>query len=155
MERPQRSFRPHFHFPSKALPLLSPSPCSQARGWVNPPLRLPLEPCRHKLLDLIGDLALCARGGNAGIPNAHIVAYKVRARPSFSSRLKNRLPLEPCRHKLLDLIGDLALCARGGNAGISNAHIVAYKASHALHVAFGKALMGALEAEAKGHGGAV
>ncbi|CAI5998789.1 unnamed protein product [Closterium sp. NIES-65] len=77
--------------------------CSQARGWVNPPLRLPLEPCRHKLLDLIGDLALCARGGNAGIPNAHIVAYK---------------------------------------------------ASHALHVAFGKALMGALEAEAKGRGGA-
>ncbi|CAI5477629.1 unnamed protein product [Closterium sp. Yama58-4] len=75
--------------------------CSQTRGWVNPPLRLPLEPCRHKLLDLIGDLALCARGGNAGIPNAHIVAYK---------------------------------------------------ASHALHVVFGKTLMGALEAEAKGHG---
>ncbi|GJP72983.1 hypothetical protein CLOP_g3748 [Closterium sp. NIES-67] len=71
--------------------------CSQTRGWVNPPLRVPFEPCRHKLLDLIGDLALCGRGGNSGIPNAHIVAYK---------------------------------------------------ASHALHVAFGKALIDALEAEA-------
>eukprot|EP00899_Mesostigma_viride_P021360 jgi/Mesvir1/29225/Mv18820-RA.1 len=51
--------------------------CSMKTGWVNPPLRFPDEPCRHKLLDLIGDLALLGVGGNAGLPRGHIVAYKV------------------------------------------------------------------------------
>lgn len=40
-------------------------------GWLNPPLRFPNEPARHKLLDLIGDLSLL---GN--IPTAHYLAYK-------------------------------------------------------------------------------
>jgi UDP-3-O-[3-hydroxymyristoyl] N-acetylglucosamine deacetylase len=40
-------------------------------GWLNPPLRFPDEPVRHKLLDLIGDLSLV---GN--IPQAHYIAYK-------------------------------------------------------------------------------
>jgi UDP-3-O-[3-hydroxymyristoyl] N-acetylglucosamine deacetylase len=41
------------------------------QGWINPPLRYPDEPVRHKLLDLVGDLSLL------GIfPKAHIVAYK-------------------------------------------------------------------------------
>ncbi len=40
-------------------------------GWLNPPLRFPNEPVRHKLLDLIGDLSLL---GN--IPTAHYLAYK-------------------------------------------------------------------------------
>ncbi|NJK38909.1 MAG: UDP-3-O-acyl-N-acetylglucosamine deacetylase [Oscillatoriales cyanobacterium RM2_1_1] len=40
-------------------------------GWLNPPLRFPEEPVRHKLLDLIGDLSLLGT-----IPNAHYVAYK-------------------------------------------------------------------------------
>lgn len=39
--------------------------------WVNPPLRFDNEPCRHKLLDLIGDLSLLGF-----LPRAHIVAYK-------------------------------------------------------------------------------
>ena len=39
--------------------------------WVNPPLRFENEPCRHKLLDLIGDLSLLGF-----LPRAHIVAYK-------------------------------------------------------------------------------
>lgn len=43
--------------------------CS-AEGWVNPPLRFPNEPARHKLLDLIGDLSLL------DIPIAHFIAYK-------------------------------------------------------------------------------
>ncbi len=43
--------------------------CS-AEGWVNPPLRFPNEPARHKLLDLIGDLSLL------DIPTAHFIAYK-------------------------------------------------------------------------------
>ncbi|BAW95959.1 UDP-3-0-acyl N-acetylglucosamine deacetylase [[Synechococcus] sp. NIES-970] len=39
--------------------------------WLNPPLRFPNEPARHKLLDLIGDLALLGT-----IPTAHYLAYK-------------------------------------------------------------------------------
>ncbi|MBD2778953.1 UDP-3-O-acyl-N-acetylglucosamine deacetylase [Iningainema tapete] len=40
-------------------------------GWLNPPLRFPNEPVRHKILDLVGDLSLL------GIfPCAHFVAYK-------------------------------------------------------------------------------
>ena len=39
--------------------------------WINPPLRFENEPCRHKLLDLIGDLSLLGF-----LPRAHILAYK-------------------------------------------------------------------------------
>jgi UDP-3-O-[3-hydroxymyristoyl] N-acetylglucosamine deacetylase len=39
--------------------------------WLNPPLRFENEPCRHKLLDLIGDLSLLG-----WLPQAHIVAFK-------------------------------------------------------------------------------
>ena len=39
-------------------------------SWVNPPLRFKNEPVRHKLLDLIGDLALI------GLPKAQIFVYK-------------------------------------------------------------------------------
>lgn len=39
--------------------------------WLNPPLRFPNEPARHKLLDLIGDLSLLGK-----FPQAHFVAYK-------------------------------------------------------------------------------
>ncbi|MBD2177626.1 UDP-3-O-acyl-N-acetylglucosamine deacetylase [Pseudanabaena sp. FACHB-1998] len=39
--------------------------------WMNPPLRFDNEPCRHKLLDLIGDLSLLGF-----LPKAHILAYK-------------------------------------------------------------------------------
>ncbi|MEB3334341.1 MAG: UDP-3-O-acyl-N-acetylglucosamine deacetylase [Cyanobacteriota bacterium] len=38
--------------------------------WLNPPLRYGDEPVRHKLLDLLGDLAL------VGIPQAQVFAYK-------------------------------------------------------------------------------
>jgi UDP-3-O-[3-hydroxymyristoyl] N-acetylglucosamine deacetylase len=41
------------------------------RGWLNPPLRFNDEPCRHKLLDLIGDLSLLE-----WLPKAHILAFK-------------------------------------------------------------------------------
>jgi UDP-3-O-[3-hydroxymyristoyl] N-acetylglucosamine deacetylase len=44
--------------------------CDQT-GWVNGPLRFPNEPARHKLLDLMGDLALVAP-----LPRAHYVAFK-------------------------------------------------------------------------------
>ncbi len=38
--------------------------------WLNPPLRYSDEPVRHKLLDLLGDLAL------AGLPLAQVFAYR-------------------------------------------------------------------------------
>jgi UDP-3-O-[3-hydroxymyristoyl] N-acetylglucosamine deacetylase len=44
--------------------------CDQDR-WLNPPLRFQDEPCRHKLLDLIGDLSLLGF-----LPQAHILAFK-------------------------------------------------------------------------------
>jgi UDP-3-O-[3-hydroxymyristoyl] N-acetylglucosamine deacetylase len=44
--------------------------CSD-EGWLNPPLRYPNEPVRHKLLDLIGDLSLLG-----ALPKAHFFAYK-------------------------------------------------------------------------------
>ncbi|XP_008452403.2 probable UDP-3-O-acyl-N-acetylglucosamine deacetylase 1, mitochondrial isoform X3 [Cucumis melo] len=50
--------------------------CSVSKGWINPPLRFHDEPCRHKVLDLIGDLSLFARLGSQGIPVAHLVVYK-------------------------------------------------------------------------------
>ncbi len=40
-------------------------------GWINPPLRFPNEPVRHKLLDLVGDLSLVG-----ALPIAHYLAYK-------------------------------------------------------------------------------
>ncbi|HIK45573.1 MAG TPA: UDP-3-O-acyl-N-acetylglucosamine deacetylase [Leptolyngbyaceae cyanobacterium M65_K2018_010] len=46
-----------------------------------------------------------------------------------------RFDNEPVRHKLLDLIGDLSLLG-----GLPRAHLVAYKASHHLHVELAKAL---------------
>jgi UDP-3-O-[3-hydroxymyristoyl] N-acetylglucosamine deacetylase len=45
--------------------------CSD-REWLNPPLRFPNEPARHKLLDLIGDLSLLG----TRLPTAHYLAYK-------------------------------------------------------------------------------
>lgn len=44
--------------------------CDRDR-WLNPPLRFSDEPCRHKLLDLIGDLSLIGF-----LPQAHILAFK-------------------------------------------------------------------------------
>ncbi|MFQ6538334.1 MULTISPECIES: UDP-3-O-acyl-N-acetylglucosamine deacetylase [Aphanothece] len=38
--------------------------------WLNPPLRFADEPVRHKILDLMGDLAL------VGLPRAHVFAYR-------------------------------------------------------------------------------
>ena len=52
-----------------------------------------------------------------------------------------RFDNEPARHKLLDLIGDLSLLG-----DIPRAHYVAYKASHALHVALAKKLAASAKA---------
>ncbi|KAG6600846.1 putative UDP-3-O-acyl-N-acetylglucosamine deacetylase 5, mitochondrial, partial [Cucurbita argyrosperma subsp. sororia] len=50
--------------------------CSVSKGWINPPLRFHDEPCRHKVLDFIGDISLFARLGSQGLPVAHLVVYK-------------------------------------------------------------------------------
>ncbi|MGF1567652.1 MAG: UDP-3-O-acyl-N-acetylglucosamine deacetylase [Nodosilinea sp.] len=47
---------------------------------------------------------------------------------------------EPVRHKLLDLIGDLGLLGT-----LPQAHVVAYKASHRLHVELAKAIQATLD----------
>ncbi len=54
------------------------------REWLNPPLRFPNEPARHKLLDSIGDLSLLGK-----FPQAHFVAYK--ASHHLHVRLAQRL----------------------------------------------------------------
>ena len=46
-----------------------------------------------------------------------------------------RFTNEPARHKLLDLVGDLSLLGK-----LPTAHIIAYKASHKLHVQLAKKL---------------
>ncbi|MGL5080455.1 MAG: UDP-3-O-acyl-N-acetylglucosamine deacetylase [Microcoleaceae cyanobacterium] len=53
-------------------------------GWLNPPLRFPDEPVRHKMLDLIGDLSLLGM-----IVPAHYVAYK--AGHSLHTQLAQRI----------------------------------------------------------------
>ena len=57
-----------------------------ARHWLNPPLRFPNEPVRHKLLDLIGDLALVS-----GFPRGHISAY--RSGHALHAQLASRLAM--------------------------------------------------------------
>ncbi len=47
-----------------------------------------------------------------------------------------RFENEPVRHKLLDLIGDLSLLGP-----LPQAHVLAYKASHALHVRLARAIV--------------
>ena len=55
-----------------------------ARHWLNPPLRFTNEPVRHKLLDLIGDLALVGC-----FPQGHISTY--RAGHALHTQLAARL----------------------------------------------------------------
>lgn len=61
-------------------------------GWINPPLRFPNEPVRHKLLDLIGDLSLVRP-----LPIAHYMAYKAshRLHTQLARQLLVASPSEP------------------------------------------------------------
>ncbi|HBP53218.1 MAG TPA: UDP-3-O-acyl-N-acetylglucosamine deacetylase [Synechococcus sp. UBA8638] len=56
------------------------------RHWLNPPLRFPNEPVRHKLLDLMGDLALLGC-----LPQGHVSAY--RAGHALHTQLAARLAM--------------------------------------------------------------
>ncbi|NJL45876.1 MAG: UDP-3-O-acyl-N-acetylglucosamine deacetylase [Leptolyngbyaceae cyanobacterium SM2_3_12] len=72
------------------------------------------------------------KGGS--LDNALVCSHEGWVNPPL--RFEN----EPVRHKLLDLIGDLSLLG-----GLPAAHIVAYKASHRLHVELARKLQTALE----------
>ncbi len=69
--------------------------------WLNPPLRFADEPARHKLLDLLGDLALVglpmaqvfAYRGSHGLHTALAAALAAFAGPSASAGTPPRLPL--------------------------------------------------------------
>jgi len=102
------------------------------------------------------------KGGSEG---CSIVAYGDRWYNPDSVRFFDD---EPVRHKLLDILvrtgavklpkhlqtlrrhqwltglhitqGDISLLATGGNWGLPRGHIVAYQATHALHVEFIRAL---------------
>ena len=58
-----------------------------------------------------------------------------------------RLRNEPAAHKLLDLLGDVALAARPGHAGLPLGTVTAFRAGHALHARFVAALAAAAEEE--------
>jgi UDP-3-O-[3-hydroxymyristoyl] N-acetylglucosamine deacetylase len=74
------------------------------------------EPVRHKLLDLL--VRLC----------------------SATSSSASTHSADPHRQHYCAAQGDLSLLAVGGNCGVPRGHVVAYQASHALHVEFAKAL---------------
>jgi UDP-3-O-[3-hydroxymyristoyl] N-acetylglucosamine deacetylase len=59
--------------------------------WLNPPLRFADEPVRHKILDLLGDLAL------VGLPQAQVFAYRGshRLHTDLASALDAELSLLP------------------------------------------------------------
>lgn len=77
---------------------------STSKGWLNPPLRYNDEPCRHKVLDLIGDVSLLAREGNQGLLVAHIVAYKVRYPVLSKIKYQNFPCIQPVTY-IINLIG--------------------------------------------------
>ncbi|MFM7753161.1 MAG: UDP-3-O-acyl-N-acetylglucosamine deacetylase [Cyanobium sp.] len=59
--------------------------------WLNPPLRFADEPVRHKILDLLGDLAL------VGLPQAQVFAYRGshRLHTDLAAALERELSLPP------------------------------------------------------------
>ena len=70
----------------------------------NPPMILPNENARHKILDLVGDLSLMADPGMAGVPIGHVLAYKGshRLHAKFLAALaaapKEKVPAELWSH---------------------------------------------------------
>merc|ERR1712072_441431 len=43
---------------------------------------------------------------------------------------------EASRHKVIDLVGDLALLSKGGHGGIPVGHMIAWNADHVLQLKF-------------------
>ena len=74
------------------------------------------------------------KGGN--LENALICSHEGWVNPPL------RFTNEPARHKLLDLVGDISLLG-----SFPKAHIIAYKASHKLHIELAKKIMNNLAAQ--------
>jgi UDP-3-O-acyl N-acetylglucosamine deacetylase len=92
-----------------------------------------VAPCRTFVTAAEAE-ALRAQGVGAHLTAADLVVFGDRG------PIKNRLRFadEPARHKVLDLIGDLALC------GFDLAgHVVAYRSGHALNVEMARRLAAA------------
>lgn len=47
---------------------------------------------------------------------------------------------EPSRHRMVDLVGDLALLATDGGSGLPTGHVMAFKADHKLQLRFVRAM---------------
>lgn len=75
------------------------------------------------------------KGGN--LDNALVCSHEGWLNPPL------RFTNEPARHKLLDLVGDLSLLG-----GFPQAHFIAYKASHKLHIALARKI---IDLKAKNH----
>ncbi len=83
-------------------------------------------------LDQLEELKKAGLLKGAALENALVCNGYTRVNPTL--RFEN----EPVRHKLLDLIGDLAF------VGLPRAQIIVYKGSHSLHTEFAASIKKAL-----------
>jgi UDP-3-O-acyl-N-acetylglucosamine deacetylase len=91
-----------------------------------------IAPCRTFLTEPEA-LALRAQGIGRHLRAADLLVFSARGPLETRTRFAD----EPARHKVLDLIGDLALC------GFDLAgHVVAYRSGHALNVELARTLSG-------------
>ncbi len=79
-------------------------------------------------------------GPPTGIDHLPALPCRFRLRNGFLFPARQRLPNEPCRHKLLDLLGDLWLLGRP-----LLADVCAFRPSHALNLALVRAVRPHLE----------
>ena len=88
-----------------------------------------VSPCRTFVTE---EKPRSARSGDRQAPES---GRSGRVRPAGRSRIDSAMPMNP-RHKVLDMIGDLALC------GFDLAgHVVAYRSGHALNVELARRLV--------------
>jgi len=90
--------------------------------------------CCYEDIDAMKSAGLIKGGG---VDNALIADGPTWVNPDMLSFPRD----EQARHKVLDLVGDLALMAQGGNCALPLGHFLAFKAGHQLHLRFAKELL--------------
>lgn len=70
------------------------------------------------------------------------LGFRLARRGGMVYPARQRLPLEPCRHKILDMIGDLWLLGRP-----LEAELFAFRPGHTTNQALARAIAGRMEAE--------